>query len=95
MRNYGDKDAAATEGATKRSLLTGEEVNIGPATLRGEERKASTPTPAPAPRPARRAPRKSARRAGEGEVSLKTTAPPAVKSVELFEGSKRRSVEFP
>ena len=94
MRNYGDKDAAATEGATKRSLLTGEGVRIGPASL-GEERPKAAASPDVMPPPARRAPRKVARRAPDGEASAKAQAQTPVRSVELFEGAKRRSVEFP
>jgi pilus assembly protein CpaB len=95
MRNYGDKDAASTKGETKRSLLTGEGVRVGPASFRQEQPKTSAPptTTQPATPAVPHAPRRHARRADDGEASVKT--PPAVRSVELFEGAKRRSVEFP
>ena len=91
MRNYGDQDDAATRGANKGTLLNGDSYVAPPAP------KAEGPKPAAAPAPVRRArvtpilmPRE------ERPAAAPVTAPPPRRdSVEMFEGAKRRSVEFP
>lgn len=83
MRNYGDQEAAATKGASRSTLLSGDsyvaqpmppsEKTVAPRTSppRVIKRPVSPPVETPAPQPVSR------------------------NSIELIEGSKRRDVEIP
>lgn len=97
MRNYGDQDNAQTHGANKDSLLSGE--SISPAAE--DEPDTSEPLAEPvAPPPAvrRRAKVLMPRREKPMPVAAAVPAAQPVhqnRSVELIEGAKKRSVEFP
>jgi pilus assembly protein CpaB len=89
MRNSVDQADEQTAGANKRSLLSGERAMIAP-----EPGLPSAPKPAPSSAIRRTAPRPVAR-------DLNTTAakvsppPPPRPSVEVIEGAKKRTVDFP
>ncbi|HMF55188.1 MAG TPA: Flp pilus assembly protein CpaB [Pyrinomonadaceae bacterium] len=92
MRNGIDQDDAQTVGVNKRSLLTGEHAQPAPdpGSLRSEQPKPQQQTQ-PAPR-----------RAHAQSVNMQTAAPaqpappaPPRASVEMIEGAKRHSVDFP
>jgi pilus assembly protein CpaB len=91
MRNAVDQDDEQTEGVNKRRLLGGEHAAPvpDPGTMKSEQAKPAQPA---APR----------RAAGVAAPKAETThavapaPPPAPKnSVEVIEGSKKRSVDFP
>lgn len=92
MRNTIDQDDAQTSGADKRTLLTGERAMPAPepGSLKSEQPK---PVAQPAPR---RVPAAS-RPVMEAKPEAKPAQPPAPSrpSVEMIEGAKKRSVEFP
>jgi pilus assembly protein CpaB len=85
MRNSVDQDDEDTPGVNKRGLLTGDRAMPAPepGSLKSEQPKVD-------PKPVRRA---------RAQVSAKpatVTPPPAPRaSVEMIEGAKKRSVEFP
>src|SRR5689334_4423623 len=89
MRNSVDQADEQTNGANKRSLLTGERAMIAP-----DPGTNSSPKPAPssvrrtAPRPARES---------NNSAPVKVTAPPpaARPSVDVYEGAKKKTVDFP
>jgi len=83
MRNSTDQDDETTTGINKRALLGGDKANPAPepGSLKSEQ-------PKPAPRSKPRAEMKAKPAAAP--------APPAPRAqVEMIEGSKRRSVDFP
>ena len=95
MRNSTDQDDAPTPGANKRSLLLGEQAVIVPeaGSYKSEQQSA-------APRPARagvssprRAPVKISNTTAD-TVAVAAPTPPR-RSVELYEGAKKRDVDFP
>jgi pilus assembly protein CpaB len=90
MRNAVDQDDEQTEGVNKRRLLGGEHAAPipDPGTLKSEQPKQAQPV---AHRVARVAPVKE-----EKPAAAAPQAPPAPKhSVEVIEGTKKRSVDFP
>ncbi|MFN7927504.1 MAG: Flp pilus assembly protein CpaB [Blastocatellia bacterium] len=96
LRNSVDKNDEATSGATRRSLLTGER-----SALLEAEPKTPQPPPIfrPAPTPSKPAPNRAPVR-NTTPVPLAPTLPapePAKPrpAVEVFEGSKKRTVVFP
>lgn len=96
MRNSVDQGDEQTRGVDKRTLLGGEHAMPAPApgSLKSEQPKPVAPAPAPvymrrerpAPAPAAEAPRPAPPAA---------PAPTPRASVEVIEGTKRRSVDFP
>ncbi|HEX7956080.1 MAG TPA: Flp pilus assembly protein CpaB [Pyrinomonadaceae bacterium] len=97
LRNMIDQDDEQTQGADKKSLLTGEHATVPPApgTLKSEQ------TPQPAPQaPARRAPRPQAVPRAQTEAQAPAAAkpeppPPPRPNVEMIQGTKKSTVEFP
>jgi len=92
MRNYGDQDDTLTRGADKESLLSGQSFMMRPPSKKSE----ATPLPITAtarPRARVAMPRTEKR----APVSVVNVAQPVYpnRSVELIEGAKKRSVEFP
>lgn len=88
MRNSVDQADEQTSGANKRTLLTGERATIAP-----EPGTNKPPTPAPSSAIRRVAPRPVVR---EQKAQAKATAPaPPRPSVEVIEGAKKKTVDFP
>jgi pilus assembly protein CpaB len=89
MRNSVDQADEQTAGANKRTLLTGERAMIAP-----DPGSASAPKPAPASPVRRSAPRAAVR---ESNAAPKVTAPPPAPrpTVDVYEGSKKKTVDFP
>ena len=89
MRNSVDQADEQTAGANKRTLLTGERAMIAP-----EPGSNSAPKTAPSS-PVRRS--VSPRPVKESNAPAKATAPPpaARPSVEVIEGAKKKTVDFP
>jgi pilus assembly protein CpaB len=94
LRNMIDQDDEQTQGADKRSLLGGERAM--PVPEPGSLKSEQTPPPAPA---ARRAPRPhaSARVAQSAPAAAAPPqpAPPPRPNVEMIQGTKKSTVEFP
>ena len=87
MRNSVDQADEQTAGANKRSLLTGERAMIAP-----EPGSATAPKPAPSSAVRRTAPRP----VKEAAAPKVTAAPPVSRpSVEVIEGAKKKTVDFP
>ncbi|HEV7857021.1 MAG TPA: Flp pilus assembly protein CpaB [Pyrinomonadaceae bacterium] len=93
MRNSTDQDDEVTPGVNKRGLLTGERAMPvpDPGTLKSEQPKVaprpvsvSRPRPMPEPKQSVAAP-----------ASAPATPPPPRNTVEMIEGAKKRSVDFP
>ena len=89
MRNSVDQADEQTAGANKRSLLTGERAMIAP-----DPGTSSAPKAAPSSPVRRSAPRPAAR---ESNTAPKVTAPPpaARPTVDVYEGAKKKTVDFP
>jgi pilus assembly protein CpaB len=87
MRNQIDQGDEQTPGVNKRGLLSGERASQTPepGSLKSEQPKRE-----PAPRPARRV-----RTEPEPKQEAAAPAPAPRTSVEMIEGSKKRSVDFP
>ena len=94
MRSATDQGDEQTQGVDRRSLLTGERAQ--PAPEPGALRSEQPARPAEPTAPARRAPRPRVEAPRE-EPRAQTPAPPAAprNSVEMIEGARRRSVDFP
>lgn len=92
LRNMVDQNDEQTPGADKKSLLSGEHAAPAPepGALKSEQ-------PAPAPQPARRAPRREApARVSQAEpVAAPAPPPPPRPAVEMIQGTKKSTVEFP
>ncbi len=95
MRNAADLNADATRGASVRTLLTGEEglsaADFAAASMRPK-------VPAAAPATVRRVTRPQPRSATVAEILAPLPAPqapPPRAEIQVFEGMKKRSVEFP
>ena len=93
MRNSIDQGDEQTEGVDKKSLLTGEHATPAPepGSLKSEQ-------PKPAPAPAPRRPRAQARPAAPAEApqaAAPAPPPPPRPSVEMIQGVKKSTVEFP
>ena len=87
MRNSVDQADEQTAGANKRTLLTGERAMIAP-----DPGSAAAPKPAPSS-PRRYAPRPVAAKETAPKV---TAAPPVARpSIEVIEGAKKKTVDFP
>lgn len=95
MRNAIDQGDHQTEGADKNTLLTGERAVPAPepGALKSEQKAAP---PAPAPRPVYHQARRPAPRAEpQPAASAPAPPPPPRPSVEMIQGTKRSTVEFP
>lgn len=96
LRNMIDQDDEQTQGADKRSLLGGEHATIPPppGTLKSEQ--PVQPAPAPvmhrAPRP--QAPARVSQ-AEPAEAPKPQPPPPPRPNVEMIQGTKKSTVEFP
>jgi pilus assembly protein CpaB len=92
LRNMIDQNDEQTPGADKRSLLTGEHAAPAPdpGSLKSEQ-------PAPVVQPARRAPRPRAPEhvSQAAPVAAPAPAPPPRPAVEMIQGAKKSTVEFP
>ncbi|HEY0407648.1 MAG TPA: Flp pilus assembly protein CpaB [Pyrinomonadaceae bacterium] len=96
MRNQIDQGDTQTNGVDKRSLLSGERATAipEPGSLKSEQPKTETKT-SPAPRRMRAQAQPYVEPAPPvAPVSVAPAQPPRP-SVEMIEGSKKRSVEFP
>jgi pilus assembly protein CpaB len=89
MRNQIDQGDEQTPGVNKRGLLSGERASQTPepGSLKSEQPKRE-----PAPRPARRV---RTEPEPKQEAAAPAPAPAPRTSVEMIEGSKKRSVDFP
>ncbi|MET0648377.1 MAG: Flp pilus assembly protein CpaB [Pyrinomonadaceae bacterium] len=94
LRNMIDQDDEQTKGADKQSLLGGERATPPPppGSLKSEQTQ-------PAPQPVRRAPRSQAparvSQAAPAEAPKPQPPPPPRPNVEMIQGTKRSTVEFP
>ena len=86
MRNSTDQGDEETKGINKRALLDGDRAMPvpEPGSLKSEQPKAGTEAP----------PRSSTHRGQTGTGSSQTPEKPR-SSVEMIEGAKKRSVDFP
>jgi len=93
LRNMIDQDDEQTQGADKRSLLGGEHATTPPqpGSLKSEQ------TPQAAPPPVRRAPRAQAppRVSEAAPAEAPKPPPPPRPNVEMIQGTKKSTVEFP
>jgi pilus assembly protein CpaB len=89
MRNSVDQADEQTAGANKRSLLSGERAMIAP-----EPGTDSAPKPAPTSSVRRSAHRPVVRDLNTAPVKVSTQAPPRP-SIEVIEGAKKKTVDFP
>jgi pilus assembly protein CpaB len=93
LRNMVDQDDEQTQGADKKSLLSGEHAMPAPepGALKSEQKTQ------PAPAPVRRAPRPQPRvaQAAPVEASKPQPTPPPRPNVEMIQGTKKSTVEFP
>src|ERR1051326_7367737 len=88
MRNSVDQADEQTAGANKRTLLTGERAMIAPD-------PGSSSTAKPAPSSMRRSAPRSARESNPAPVKV-TAPPPAPRpTVDVYEGAKKKTVDFP
>jgi pilus assembly protein CpaB len=90
MRNSVDQADEQTAGANKRSLLSGERAMIAP-----EPGIGAAPKPAPSSAIRRTAPRPAVRESNATAAKVSTPPPPARPSVEVIEGAKKKTVDFP
>src|SRR5215204_1558451 len=100
MRGYSDQEDAHTRGASKRTLLTGESLNMP----MGAAPKFQPTAPAQTAAVDTSAPRQTRPRVIYSPEVVQSAAPaaappaprlPPARSVELIEGTKKRSVDFP
>src|ERR1051326_7252727 len=88
MRNSVDQADERTAGANKRTLLTGERAMIAPD-------PGSSAGAKPAPSSMRRSAPRSARESNPAPVKV-TAPPPAPRpTVDVYEGAKKKTVDFP
>jgi pilus assembly protein CpaB len=94
MRNAIDQGDEQTEGVDKSRLLTGEQAKPAPepGSLKSEQPKAQAPAPAPV---RRRAPARTAAPAEAPQAAAPAPPPPPRPSVEMIQGAKKSTVEFP
>jgi pilus assembly protein CpaB len=100
LRNMIDQDDEQTTGADKKSLLTGERAMPAPepGSLKSEQTQPSAPAPAPArraPRPQAPRPAPAAPAAAAAEAPKPQPTPPPRPNVEMIQGTKKSTVEFP
>ena len=92
MRNAVDQGDEQTQGVDKRRLLGGE--HAVPAPSPGAMKSEQTPKPAPVVRRVAAAPRPQPAAPAAAPAKAEPPPPPR-QSVEIIEGGKRRSVDFP
>jgi pilus assembly protein CpaB len=95
LRNMIDQDDEQTQGADKRSLLTGEHATTPPepGSLKSEQTpQPAAPTRSRAPRP--QAPARVSQ-AAPAEAPKPAPPPPPRPNVEMIQGTKKSTVEFP
>jgi pilus assembly protein CpaB len=90
MRNSVDQADEQTDGANKRTLLTGEHATIAP-----EPGTLDAPKPAPASTKRRTSPRPVPREMNTTAIKVSAPAPPPRPTVEVIEGAKKKTVDFP
>ena len=91
MRNSVDQADEQTDGANKRTLLTGEHATIAP-----EPGPFDAPKPAPASLKRRTSPRAVPREMNTTAIKVSAPAPPPPRpTVEVIEGAKKKTVDFP
>ena len=91
MRNSVDQADEQTAGANKRTLLTGERAMIAP-----DPGTSSAPKPAPSSGVRRSAPARSTAREYNTAAPKVSTPPPAPRpTVDVYEGAKKKTVDFP
>jgi pilus assembly protein CpaB len=90
MRNSVDQADEQTNGANKRTLLTGERAMIAP-----DPGSSSTAKPAPSSAARRTAPR-AVKESGNPAPAKVSGPPPAPRpTVDVYEGAKKKTVDFP
>ena len=98
MRNVADQGDEQTQGANKRSLLTGEHATTPPpaGSLKSEQNHAVPAAPAPVMhrRPRAERPRAEAKPEPSEAKPAEPAAPPRPR-VEMIQGAKKSTVEFP
>jgi pilus assembly protein CpaB len=94
MRNSIDQGDEQTQGVDKRTLLTGEHAAPAPepGSLKSEQPKAPAPAPAA---PVYRRPRAQAPKTETPAAAAPAPPPPPRPSVEMIQGVKKSTVEFP
>jgi pilus assembly protein CpaB len=96
MRNTADQGDEQTQGANKRTLLTGEHATMPPpaGSLKSEQTRPVPAAPAPV---MHRRPRAERPRAEAPAAEAKPAEPPAPPRprVEMIQGAKKSTVEFP
>lgn len=90
MRNSVDQADEQTAGANKRSLLTGERAMIAP-----EPGTTAAPKPAPSSAIRRSVPRATAKEFNNAAPKVTTPPPAARPTVDVYEGNKKKTVDFP
>ena len=96
MRNSIDQGDEQTKGVDKNALLQGEHATPAPepGALKSEQPKPSAPATAPAPR-RQRAQARPAAPAEAPQTAAPAPPPPPRPSVEMIQGTKKSTVEFP
>jgi pilus assembly protein CpaB len=99
MRNTADQNDEQTQGANKRSLLSGEHATTPPppGALKSEQPRPVPAAPAPVMHRRPRAERSRAERPADPAPAAQPAAPPAPPrpKVEMIQGAKKSTVEFP
>lgn len=95
MRNVTDQGDEQTRGVDKRALLTGEHATPAPepGSLKSEQPKPQAPAPAPVRRP--RAQARPSAPAEAPAAAAPAPPPPPRPSVEMIQGVKKSTIEFP
>jgi pilus assembly protein CpaB len=97
MRNSVDQGDEQTPGANKKSLLTGEHAMPAPepGTLKSEQPKAVAPAPEPVMHRRPRAEPKPRAESPSAPAPVAAPAPAPRPSIEMIQGTKKSTVEFP
>jgi pilus assembly protein CpaB len=97
MRNSVDQGDEQTPGANKRSLLTGEHAAPAPepGTLKSEQTKPVAAAPAPVMHRRPRAEAKPRAESPSAPAPVSAPAPAPRPSIEMIQGAKKSTVEFP
>jgi len=97
MRNTADQGDEQTQGANKRTLLTGEHAMTPPpaGALKSEQNRPLPPAPAPVMHRRPRAEKPRAERPAAPEAQPAAPPAPPRPKVEMIQGAKKSTVEFP